>query len=160
MKCIYLWQPWATLWVLGEKRNETRSYATKHRGELIVGAAKLTKQNQEIGERLYNTEPFYSSLAKHGYKNWKDLPTGALVGIVEITECRNVLPDNIDKRMSIYAEHLLIYRKEVSEQERAFGDWSNGRWIWMAENHKPLTPIPYRGQQGMFHVDFEKLLLE
>lgn len=149
MKCIYLWQPFATLWVLGEKLNETRSYATKHRGELVVGAAKLTKVNQKIGEDLYNTEIFYDALAKHGYKNWKDLPTGALVGITELTGCKWV-DDTIEDNIVKFSDGTSGY---FSPQERDFGNWSIGRCIWMADNHRPIKPIPYKGQQGMFNIE-------
>jgi hypothetical protein len=31
MKCITLWQPWASLILWGEKKIETRSWATQHR---------------------------------------------------------------------------------------------------------------------------------
>lgn len=42
MKAISLWQPWATLWVLQIKRNETRSWAFPHwyTGSVAIHAAK------------------------------------------------------------------------------------------------------------------------
>lgn len=61
----------------------------------------------------------------------------------------------MDKKKSIYKESLLIHPSEVSEQERAFGDWSSGRKIWVAEYHRQINVVPYRGQQGMFDVSFD-----
>ena len=40
MKAITIIQPWATLIALGEKQFETRSWFTKHRGELAIHAGK------------------------------------------------------------------------------------------------------------------------
>ena len=40
MKAISLWQPWATAIAVGAKRIETRHWPTKHRGPLMIHAAK------------------------------------------------------------------------------------------------------------------------
>lgn len=39
MKVITIWQPWASLIVLGHKKIETRGWATKYRGPLLIHAA-------------------------------------------------------------------------------------------------------------------------
>lgn len=39
MKALTLWQPWASLIALGEKRYETRSWATSYRGLLAIHAS-------------------------------------------------------------------------------------------------------------------------
>ena len=43
MKALTIWQPWASLLVSGQKKYETRSWATAYRG--IVGKAILTRCN-------------------------------------------------------------------------------------------------------------------
>jgi hypothetical protein len=40
IKCISLWQPWASLVAVGAKRIETRGWATAYRGRLGIHAAK------------------------------------------------------------------------------------------------------------------------
>lgn len=40
MKAITVWQPWATLLATGQKHNETRSWKTSYRGEILIHAAK------------------------------------------------------------------------------------------------------------------------
>ena len=40
MKAITVWQPWATLLGTGQKHNETRSWRTNYRGEILIHAAK------------------------------------------------------------------------------------------------------------------------
>ena len=40
MKVLTLFQPWATLVILGEKKIETRSWKTNYRGEIAIHAGK------------------------------------------------------------------------------------------------------------------------
>jgi hypothetical protein len=59
MKAITILQPWASIIVYGAKHIETRSWATKYRGKIVIHAAKSCKKwhmNIAFGE------PFYSAL--------------------------------------------------------------------------------------------------
>ena len=81
MKYISLWQPWATLMVVGAKHNETRSWKTNYRGTLGIHAAKyFPGSNRE----LCLEEPFRTALEVAGYRAM-DLPLGALIGTVELS---------------------------------------------------------------------------
>lgn len=44
MRAISLWQPWASLVVLGAKKIETRHWSTNYRGPLLIHAAKRTSE--------------------------------------------------------------------------------------------------------------------
>ena len=46
MKCLSLWQPWASLVVIGAKRFETRSWPTNYRGPLLIHAAQRWSPSQ------------------------------------------------------------------------------------------------------------------
>lgn len=39
MKVLTVWQPWAQLLAAGHKHNETRSWRTSYRGEILIHAA-------------------------------------------------------------------------------------------------------------------------
>lgn len=39
MKALTLWQPWASLVALGEKKIETRTWSTTYRGTLAIHAS-------------------------------------------------------------------------------------------------------------------------
>lgn len=39
MKALTIWQPWASLLVSGQKKYETRSWATAYRGPIAIHAA-------------------------------------------------------------------------------------------------------------------------
>lgn len=138
MKCISLWQPWATLWASGAKQIETRDWVLKHRGPLAVHAAKVFKSDERD---LCFCEPFHEHLAKV-LDSIDAMPLGAIVGIVQITDCKT-------------SEHL---DRVISSQERAFGNYSPNRYGWVASQFRLFAdPIPYKGQQGLFDVPDELL---
>ena len=146
MKCISLWQPWATLVVLGEKRIETRSWPTKHRGRMAIHAAKKWSWYQK---HICTTEPFLSILNSRGYNPnnaMKELDFGAVIGSVELLDCQ---------RIPVFHNYDLnkLFDQCISEKERAFGDFSWGRFAWQLD--LPIhfdDPIPYRGRQGFFKI--------
>ncbi len=143
MMCISLWQPWATLMVMGAKLNETRSWPTSHRGPLAIHAAK--KWNREL-ESLCFQEPFARTLSKlrpneGGMFHLEDilakvLPFGAIVGVVNVIRCLRIDTFSV-----------------IEPDERAFGDYTPGRFMWQTTSARQLkTPVPYRGAQGLFTI--------
>jgi len=135
MKAISLWQPWATLIAMGEKRFETRSWSTKHRGLLAIHAAK--KWDSSLKEYC-EAEPFYSSLKVNG----KDtaLPLGAIVAVVKLIDVHRV-------------EKV---RDQLSNKELAFGNYADGRYAWELELVKQLeTPVFIKGAQSVFEVPYD-----
>ncbi|MDX2148063.1 MAG: ASCH domain-containing protein, partial [Planctomycetota bacterium] len=142
MKCISLWQPWATLMVIGAKRIETRSWQTKYFGPLAIHASK--KWNGDSWEmcvlrphfrealREFFPEPVSDSYAM-SKKSPRMLPLGCIVGTVHLVGC---------------ASTQMLTLGPVSEQERAFGDFSIGRFGWITTQPRRLAkPIPFVGRQ-------------
>lgn len=132
MRALSLWQPWASLIAFGAKRFETRSYAMGVKGELAIHAAK--KQDRDcLG--LCLEEPFRSALVGGGIEKIGDLPFGAVVARVKILGCHRV-------------EDV---RDSLSAEERAFGDYRDGRFAWEFELIEKFDdPIPARGAQGFW----------
>lgn len=134
MKVITIQQPWASLIVLGAKKIETRSWATRYRGPILIHAsAAMPKLNRE----LCATEAFATYLSNAG-----PLPLGAIIG-------RAVL------RMVYPTDHLLsCFRFSPSSycpHEVNFGDYSAGRYGWCLEDVVRFeTPIPAKGQLGLW----------
>jgi activating signal cointegrator 1 len=132
MKAISLWQPWASLWCSGIKIHETRHRPTSHRGWLVVHAAKRRIDDLD-GDRLGD---ICNSVFGHHYG--QDLPRGAIVGRVYLIACKPtyVFPADF-----------------AGTEDYECGDFSDGRFAWQADKFEAFTsPIPYRGQQGMFDV--------
>lgn len=139
MKAITILQPWATLIAIGEKRFETRGWATKHRGDLAIHAGK--KVEREICEQ----EPFRSVLASHGYTA-DNLPTGVVVATCQLTNCHEVkgMKGNVAARIG--DEYRIVEGNEF-----AFGRYDFGRFAWeLSDVRKLPEPIPAKGQQGLW----------
>lgn len=120
---ISLTQPWAMLAVLGEKQYETRHgrWRKSHPREVHVHASggfpKAVRDFCRAHDlpatlkELCKVEPFRSALGRHGWDEGEHLPTGVILGKVRVVRsCR--------------VEEV---RDSLSAQERAFGNYSNGR---------------------------------
>lgn len=143
MKAITIIQPWATLIALGEKQFETRSWSTKHRGELAIHAGK------KIDREACETEPIKSKLAKHGYTA-DNLPTGAILAIAHLTECWSIRNEGGPIWLDIVSKTLGWAGKFPDEYY--FGDYTDGRYAWQTSNVRQLpAPIPAKGMQGLWN---------
>jgi activating signal cointegrator 1 len=138
MKCLSLTQPWASLVVLGAKHLETRSWQTAHRGPLAIHASRAFPP---ASRALVRTAPFRAILAAAGIHDWRELPTGLVIGTVEIVSCTRV-------------EELI----DVSPREHDFGDYRPGRWAWaLARPQRLAVPFAWRGNLGLFDVPEDML---
>jgi activating signal cointegrator 1 len=138
MKVLSLTQPWASLVALGEKRIETRSWATNYTGLLAIHAAK---RYPGWAKSLEATEPFRSSLrVPHGQYAYPELNCGNVLCIVKLMGCRLTI-DVVN---------------QISDTERAFGDYSPGRYAWFLEFVERLeNPLPAKGHLGLWEWDRE-----
>lgn len=143
MKVISLWQPWASLAVMGYKKIETRGYNTKHRGPLLIHAAA----------KKFKPVPGMEDLMSHMvwcgfFDKIKHMPYGAIIGCVNVVSTKPT-PDPFDGKLLL---DNWIY--ELTEQEFAFGNYSPGRFGWLLSD--PLQfkdPIPAKGMQGFWKPD-------
>ena|ERR1043166_1712591 len=129
VKALSLWQPWASAVSINAKRIETRSWWTPYRGRLAIHAAK--KDTPELRE-------FFTWKAcepvRRVFPRFDDLPLGAIIATCRLVECLQAT--DVDC---------------LSEQEKALGDYSLGRYAWVFEEIERLdTPVPCRGFQGIF----------
>lgn len=135
MKAISLWQPWASLWLLGPKIHETRHWPTDHRGALLVHAAK---------KLCHDVDSTLAAILerKFGARWAKELPRGALIGCVELEDC---IPTSLGC---------------TDDDDRTCGRWDPGRYAWRRgqEARRFVEPIPYTGRQGFFTVPDELVM--
>lgn len=135
MKVITLHQPWAQLIVIGAKKYETRSWQTSHRGPILIHAGRKYMADCQ---RLSTLDPFFTCLYNAGFKP-PALPLGAIVGMATIVDCQPT--------------EKLTFDGLVTDQERQFGDFRDGRWAWRLESHRTFpVPIPHNGQRGVFDI--------
>lgn len=144
MKAITIIQPWATLIALGEKQFETRSWFTKHRGELAIHAGK------KIDREVCEVPEIKTALKRHGYTA-DSLPIGAIVAIGNLTECWSIGTD-YQSGMSLLYNGTDGQDKRVSLKEEKFGFYYPGRYAWeMSDVNRLPEPIPAKGQQGLWN---------
>jgi len=135
---ISLWEPWATLMAIGAKKNETRSWPTRHRGALLICAAQR-KNRRELDE-LYQDTTFWAAL------KGARLSYGHAVALVDVDGC---LATGRDSSAGPYGQDGFL-----------FGDYSPGRYAWITTGLRRLKPFPVKGKQGLFYAtmpDFEEL---
>lgn len=133
MNALTVWQPYASLIVIGAKIYETRSWPTSHRGETAIHAAK--KPTLEV----YRDLPDKVKSAIKGSVcpiKPEDLPTGVIVGTGKLVECHKI-------------DRAFISR--LSERENLLGDFTPGRYAWEFACVIPFeNPVPVRGAQGLW----------
>lgn len=145
MKALTLTQPWATLVAIGAKHIETRSWSTNYRGALAIHAAKGWKREDMEFALDY---PCRGELIKAKVETLADLPRGAVVAIAQLTDVKRIC-DTLSNRLMPWD----LYSGVVEEPERAFGDYSDGRFAWLLEDVRPLPePIYASGALGLWEV--------
>lgn len=149
MKTITLTQPWASLVAVDAKHIETRSWQTSYRGPLAIHAAKgLGPVGGMRGlQALCTSEFFYPALYVH-IDRAADLPRGAIVATCELVDC---VPTTYIKNVKIIQRRQDLPAWLWTEQEKAFGDYADGRWAWLLANIVILPkPISAKGALGLW----------
>lgn len=135
MKALTVHQPWASLLVTGAKRIETRGWATRHRGPLLIHSAKANPaytrtamaENDDVRGVMdtFRLDP-------------DDLPRGRILGLVEVVDCvpiEEILPD-------------------LSAAERALGNYTPGWYAWVTtQPYRYDEPVRARGQQRIWNYN-------
>lgn len=134
MKCLSLWQPWASAVALGLKRIETRHWSTAFTGRLAIHAAKRWTRDER------DTATMFASL----YDGRLAVPPlGAIIATVRLIRCERT---------------EAILSRGIGEMEHALGNYGPRRFGWLFDDVAMLpAPIPFRGLQGLFDVPDEVL---
>ena len=144
MKAITIWQPYATLIVLGLKQFETRHWETNYRGPLVIHPAKKWDEGRaydcrRVAELLGDESTFSPESLSHEQMKLFYTPTGETLGkalgVVDLTDCR---------QMDEGGSHF----------ENEVGSFGEGRFGWKCERPRIFeTPIAAQGKQGLWTPD-------
>jgi hypothetical protein len=149
VRIISLWQPWASLMALNEKRIETRSWGTRYRGELAIAS---TLKFDKDARALCRVMPFRLALERHGITDPEQLPLGA---ILCRTMLRGVLPTS-DFVLAGMPKISEFKRHHAAEFDPDFGDYRPDRRAWICDETQACRdPIPYAGAQGIRELPLE-----
>ena len=138
IRAISLWEPWASLMAVGAKRFETRSWATRHRGPLLICAARRWSRDQaDFLAAGFVQRALRGSLCPGGTVRRDHLQCGNAVAIVELVEWWST-----------------DWPIPVAINESRLGDYSRGRFAWETTNLQRIVyPFPVRGRRGLFGVE-------
>lgn len=132
MKVISLLEPWASLIKEKVKYIETRSWATKYRGELYIHASKrtLTKNN------FIEYKEIISLLQDSNFKY------GHIIAKCKLVDCKYMDENLIREIRKIRKNH----------KEYICGDYHLGRYAWILEDIEVINPtIIAKGQLGLWN---------
>jgi activating signal cointegrator 1 len=145
--CLSLSPPYGSLIALLLKKIETRGWATSHRGPLLIHQTAAPGPRGTTEAALWDlclSEPFRSALP---LRSPATLPRGKIVALVELVDCVPTAGVRVNGGGPKYADWV----HELSDQERAFGDYTPGRYGWILDKVRPLpVPIPARGMPGLW----------
>lgn len=171
MRCLTLTQPWASLIAFGAKHIETRNWSTSYRGPLAIHAAVSYGKG---GQRGYFSrcqyDPFKSALAPHlrieERYNCFAAPLGAIVAVCYLTAVHRIPATPMHFPRGVAADHPhasypVVLPPFRDDQERAFGDYTPGRFAWVLSDIRALPePIPAKGAQGLWEYSGELSRIE
>lgn len=140
MKALTLWQPWASLVAMGEKRIETRCWSTSYRGELAIHAA--ARRPKGLGESQFHSD-FQRELSDvlrcltRGVPRVVDrLPRGSVLCIVKL----------------VSIEETSRVREILCERELLFGNYEDGRFAWNLQMVERFDqPIAAKGNRMLWN---------
>ena len=146
MLTITVWQPHATLLMLGVKPFETRS---KRAPASLIGQrvgihaglrlddlrelAEYIEARNDGAPRIASFDAMANALNDAGFNRVGDLPRGHLLGSILVRES--------------------VPTVDLTCDPGHFGDFRPGRHAWRVEQPALLRqPVPFKGSQGFFHV--------
>ncbi|TYS14103.1 ASCH domain-containing protein [Rossellomorea vietnamensis] len=142
MKVLSMTQPWASLFVLGEAKNETRTWRTNYRGRFVIHAS------QKIDKSACEQPVIQELLARNGLTS-KTLPTGKMIGVCTLQDCVKVIES--DNEQAVLEDGRI-----VSGQELWLGDYRAGNYVWKVTGMRVLNEfIPAKGRLGLWEFNGE-----
>ena len=171
MKCLSLYQPWASLVAHGLKRVETRSWAHPDPLPAILAVHATAKVDERLVAGLINHPKdgphFRRAFAAMGVPcrefqgrgiwavSGKLLPAGCVVAVVRVIACAPTTHvakyDTTHEGPPMWAKQGLYRYLHITEAERAFGDYSPGRHGWVFDRVLRLDPpVPAKGNRMLW----------
>ncbi len=156
MKALSLWQPWASFMMAmprPPKRNETRPRRINHRGPMAIHATK--KEPRWVREAFLEQRSLRDLLLMHLRENYSghadpgevfdSLPRGCVLGQVDVIDCFPT--ESVNGALRVFGA-----------DEYALGNYEHGRFIIITKNPRCLvTPVPWRGAQGLWNLPLSAL---
>ena len=150
MRAVTLHQPWASLIAHGYKTTETRGWPAPQAlvgSRVAIHAAKRrprrTEWNRQVAEIAGRME----------------MPLGAIVATARVDGCVRVLSNGFAKlsepadpgRVWVVDRLGQEHRDAYQMSSDPYGDYSEGRWIWLLSRVRPVEPpVVVVGKRGVW----------
>lgn len=140
MKTLSIKQPWASLIMSGVKRVENRTWATTHRGSLLIHAGQAyDKAGAELLDGL-----------GIGYLKPDAAPRGVILGQVDLIDIVDHRPGKVDDQQTFLD---CVEQHDIEHDPLAFGPV-----CWIVTDPKPLTdPIEALGRLSLWNFDLPEI---
>lgn len=130
MKVLTIKEPFATLIKEKIKRIETRSWKTSYRGEIYIHASK-----PPIEKKIFERQELLNLCKDLTFNQGNIICKGNLVDCIYMTE------------------EFINELKENNYTEFICGFYEIGRYAWVIEDIKIITPIPAKGKLGIWNYE-------
>jgi hypothetical protein len=170
MRCLSLHQPWATFVVEGTKTIETRSWPTKHRGQLVICSTRTPWRGAWTFEMISVLSDGPKGIVRLGsYPDGFEL--GYALGVVNVVGCVPTEHVHPAEGPSYEATGFTGEDEEtgdggwcwsepggelreyvaVTEREAGLGDFEDGRWAWLlTKGRRFKKPVAVRGHRRIW----------
>lgn len=122
-------QPFASLIVWGSKTIETRSSNLLYRGPLVIVSGKKVFDGPSLLKP--NASEYYQ-------QNAALMLQGMAIGVVELVDCRPMVPD---------------------DEEAGLVPFSEGLFSWVLKNPVQIAPFEAPGRLGIFYIPGNKIIV-
>lgn len=153
MKALTIWQPWATLIMIGAKPHEFRGYPAPRfvRGRrIVIHAGARPVKAAEVEDLLRRIEAEASDTGRDDERTCLDLDKAReLLLKVRASYKYQMLPTAMALGTALLGEPIQscdLFRMNVADSDRG-----NFNWAWPLTDIRHFEPpIPMRGAQGFF----------
>jgi hypothetical protein len=140
LKCLALYEPYASLIAVGAKTTETRSWGTHHRGWMAIHASRRWDRDIAADCRrcidVLRSAGFQAPTLAHdvaGHVPFRST-LGCVLAVVRLIDCRPMA-------------------KAPDPLNAAFGTFGKGRYGWVLRDVNPLPkPVPVKGAMGLWNL--------
>jgi hypothetical protein len=116
------------------KRYETRTWAARPIEGLAIHASKTKLTNSEWFTSARNLRPVLMQAGITAHRDsWQ---VGGIVAVANLVRC-------------VQTEQFV---HDISDVERAAGNWRGGRWAWELADVVAIPLVPCIGAQGLFEL--------
>jgi hypothetical protein len=143
MKAISVWEPWASLLACGHKWYETRSW-TPPIDCMRVRDIAIHAGKSRVGMEYLGRDARLAAICDQ------------VLGADFADRCETfgsvIAVGQISRTIATEAAQAV----DVTEREKAMGDWSPGRYGWRFVDVRKLShPVPCRGMQKLFELPLD-----